>query len=54
MRPAQEIIKRPLLTEKSTRLRETGGADDVWGEEEGGKLEELLGAGTVQEHSAAG
>jgi len=34
MRPAQEIIKRPLLTEKSTRLRETGGADEVWGEDE--------------------
>lgn len=34
MKPAQEIIKRPMLTEKSTRLRETGGADDVWGEEE--------------------
>ena len=26
MRPPQQIIKRPLLTEKSTRLRETGGA----------------------------
>ena len=26
MRPAQNIIKRPLLTEKSARLRETGGA----------------------------
>jgi large subunit ribosomal protein L23 len=25
MRPAQTIIKRPLLTEKSTTLRETGG-----------------------------
>lgn len=25
MRAAQEIIKRPLLTEKSARLRETGG-----------------------------
>lgn len=25
MRPAQHIIKRPLLTEKSTTLRETGG-----------------------------
>ncbi len=26
MRTAQSIIKRPLLTEKSARLRETGGA----------------------------
>ena len=26
MRAAQQIIKRPLLTEKSARLRETGGA----------------------------
>jgi large subunit ribosomal protein L23 len=26
MRTAQTIIKRPLLTEKSARLRETGGA----------------------------
>ena len=26
MRSAQQIIKRPLLTEKSARLRETGGA----------------------------
>jgi len=26
MRTAQHIIKRPLLTEKSARLRETGGA----------------------------
>lgn len=25
MKPAQEVIKRPLLTEKSTVLRETGG-----------------------------
>jgi large subunit ribosomal protein L23 len=28
MRDAQSIIKRPLLTEKSSRLRETGGAAD--------------------------
>jgi large subunit ribosomal protein L23 len=27
MRDAQSIIKRPLLTEKSARLRETGGAN---------------------------
>ena len=27
MRPSQQIIKRPLLTEKSARLRETGGAN---------------------------
>lgn len=26
MRPSQQIIKRPLLTEKSARQRETGGA----------------------------
>jgi large subunit ribosomal protein L23 len=26
MRSAQSVIKRPLLTEKSARLRETGGA----------------------------
>jgi large subunit ribosomal protein L23 len=26
MRDAQSVIKRPLLTEKSARLRETGGA----------------------------
>ena len=26
MRAAQTVIKRPLLTEKSSRLRETGGA----------------------------
>ena len=26
MREAQTVIKRPLLTEKSSRLRETGGA----------------------------
>jgi large subunit ribosomal protein L23 len=29
MRAAQTIIKRPLLTEKSARLRETGGASSV-------------------------
>jgi large subunit ribosomal protein L23 len=34
MRPAQSIIKRPLLTEKSTQLRETGGADMTFGEDE--------------------
>ena len=28
MRAAQSIIKRPLLTEKSQRLRETGGASE--------------------------
>ena len=28
MKTAHTIIKRPLLTEKSTRLRETGGHDD--------------------------
>ena len=34
MRPAQSIIKRPLLTEKSTQLRETGGGDFSYGEDE--------------------
>ncbi|HTR55294.1 MAG TPA: 50S ribosomal protein L23 [Kofleriaceae bacterium] len=29
MRSAQSIIKRPLLTEKSARLRETGGAAEA-------------------------
>ena len=33
MRSAQTIIKRPLLTEKSARLRETGGA--AWAPAEG-------------------
>ncbi len=33
MRPAQNIIKRPLLTEKSTTLRETGGTGVEFGEE---------------------
>ena len=28
MRAPQSIIKRPLLTEKTARLRETGGADE--------------------------
>ena len=36
MRAPQLIIKRPLLTEKSTRLRETGGGDgDADGAAEG-------------------
>lgn len=34
MRIPQSIIKRPLLTEKSTRLRETGGHDFAFGEDE--------------------
>ncbi len=34
MRAAQSIIKRPLLTAKSTHLRETGGADYTYGEDE--------------------
>lgn len=34
MRPAQNIIKRPLLTEKSTVLRETGGSGQSFGEDE--------------------
>jgi large subunit ribosomal protein L23 len=29
MRSAQSIIRRPLLTEKSSRLRETGGAAEA-------------------------
>jgi len=33
-RTPQQIIKRPLLTEKSTRLRETGGAPFTYGEDE--------------------
>ena len=32
MRAPQNIIKRPLLTEKSTTLRETGGSDYVFEE----------------------
>jgi large subunit ribosomal protein L23 len=34
MREPQSIIRRPLLTEKSTRLRETGGGQASFGEEE--------------------
>lgn len=34
MRPPQNIIKRPLMTEKSTRLRETGGASSAAAEGE--------------------
>jgi len=34
MRVPQSVIKRPLLTEKSTRLRETGGADFPFEEDE--------------------
>jgi large subunit ribosomal protein L23 len=34
MRDAQSIIKRPLLTEKSSRLRATGGAADEHAEGE--------------------
>jgi large subunit ribosomal protein L23 len=34
MRIPQEIIKRPLLTEKSTGLRETGGGPIAFGEGE--------------------
>ncbi len=29
MRSPQSIIRRPVLTEKGTRLRETGGADEA-------------------------
>ena len=32
MRPAATIIKRPVLTEKTTTLRETGGGNVVYGE----------------------
>ena len=28
MRPTEQIIKRPLLTEKGTRLKETGGQEE--------------------------
>jgi large subunit ribosomal protein L23 len=34
MRAPQNIIKRPLLTEKSTTLRETGGSDVAFAEGE--------------------
>lgn len=34
MRTPQTIIKRPMLTEKSTRLRETGGSGQTYGEDE--------------------
>jgi large subunit ribosomal protein L23 len=34
MKTPHSIIKRPLLTEKSTRLRETGGHDFAFGEGE--------------------
>jgi large subunit ribosomal protein L23 len=34
MRPPQTIIKRPLMTEKSQRLRETGGAPSAVAEGE--------------------
>lgn len=34
MRAPQTVIKRPLLTEKSTTLRETGGSAQVFGEDE--------------------
>lgn len=34
MRAPQTIIKRPLLTEKSTSLRETGGTGQVFGEDD--------------------
>ena len=33
MKAAQNIIKRPILTEKSTALRETGGTEMAFGEE---------------------
>ena len=34
MRPPQNVIKRPLLTEKTTQLRETGGGEFTYGEDE--------------------
>ena len=34
MRAPQTIIKRPLLTEKSTTLRETGGSDMMFDEDD--------------------
>jgi large subunit ribosomal protein L23 len=40
MRSPQTIIKRPLLTEKGTRLRETGGQAEV--PEEGEEVEQKV------------
>lgn len=34
MRQPQSVIRKPLLTEKSTRLRETGGGDKIVEEDE--------------------
>jgi large subunit ribosomal protein L23 len=34
MRAPQTIIRKPLLTEKSTALRETGGTDATYGEDD--------------------
>jgi large subunit ribosomal protein L23 len=34
MRAPQTVIRKPLLTEKSTTLRETGGAGTTFGEDE--------------------
>lgn len=34
MRAPQSIIKRPLLTEKSTALRETGGGNQIFEEDQ--------------------
>ena len=44
MRDAQSVIKRPLLTEKTARLRETGGAatSHVEGEDYAQKVEQAL------------
>jgi large subunit ribosomal protein L23 len=44
MRAPQTIIKRPLLTEKSTQLRETGGGEAFFaeGEEETGVAQKIV------------
>jgi large subunit ribosomal protein L23 len=45
MRAPQQIIKRPILTEKSTWLRETGGGEEMWEgepEEESGVAQKVV------------
>jgi large subunit ribosomal protein L23 len=44
MRAPQTIIKRPLLTEKSTQLRETGGGDAFFaeGDEDTGVAQKIV------------
>lgn len=38
MRPPEQIIKRPLLTEKGTQLKETGGRSDLSGKPDADSL----------------